>query len=370
VQACVLAAKLLARGGAKTKVPDIHTDCLVGPSPSPDVGEISFATWHTRCTITLSRVTATSKSPQRQIRVGAGESWSGSESYRAPSVGMRHTERRQTRSSGGNVNITTDEGLPVLAIEQGAATEAERSEWVRQLQIPMIYQVGNKKEFMLVHRTSAGAVAIQPLRGAADLADAAVKARSFLAKHPTDAMLTNYDQDWKTYNDRESSNLMNIVAVIYGAALTIAISRRPSLILHPVSAPNLIPSLALLAAGLLTAVSFYGYVLSVGGDQPYDVTWTIGSNKTRGTIRFFADLVLATLYVHLLLAATHVETGPNRAPKLTGFVLAFVLVFAVATVVWGLRGILRWMAIGATGVALALWWWAYTSTRRVPSISS
>jgi Glycosyl transferase family group 2 len=260
------------------------------------------------------------------------------------------------------VNITTDEGPPVLAIEQGTATEAERSEWVRQLQIPMIYQVGDKKEFMLIHRTSAGAAAIKPLHGAANLADAAAKARSFLAKHPADAMLSNYDQDWKTYNDRESSNLMNIVAVIYGVALTAAISGRPSLILRPVSAPNLIPSLALLAAGLLTAVSFYGYVLSVGGDKPYDVTWTIGSNKTRGTVRFFADLVLATLYVHLLLAATHVETGSNRAPKLTGFVLAFVLVFAVATVVWRLRGKLQWTAIGATGVALALWWWAYIST--------
>jgi hypothetical protein len=257
------------------------------------------------------------------------------------------------------VDITTDKGPPVLAIEHGPATETERSEWVRQLQIPLIYEVGDKNEFMLIHRTSAGAAAIVPLHGAANLADAAVKARSFLAEHPADAMLSNYDQDWKTYNDRESSNLMNIVAVIYGVALTAAISGRPSLILHPVSAPNLIPSLALLAAGLLTAFSFYGYVLSVGGDKPYDVTWTIGSNKTAGIFRFLADLVLATLYVHLLLAATHVETGSNRAPKLTGFVFAFVLVFAAATIVWGLRRRLQWVAFGATGVALALWWWAY-----------
>jgi hypothetical protein len=265
-------------------------------------------------------------------------------------------------TQGGNVDIITDMGPPILAIEQGTATEAERSEWVRQLQIPMIYQDAARKEFMLIHRTSTGAAAIEPLRGAADLAAAAEKARSFLDEHPEDAMLSDYDEKWKTYNDRESSNLMNIVAVIYGVALTAAISGRPALILQPVSAPNLIPSLALLAAGLLTAFSFYGYVLSVGGDKPYDVTWTAGSNKTKGILRFLADLVLAALYVHLLFSATHIETGSDRTPGLTGFVFAFVLVFAAATVVWGLRGRVHGVAFGATVVTIVLWWWAYTST--------
>lgn len=203
-------------------------------------------------------------------------------------------------------------GTPVLAIEQGTATEKERSEWVRQAQIPIIYQEDDdkgKKKFMVIYRTSAGAAAIESLGGAADLGDAAAKARSFLNEHPGDAGLGNYGQKWKTYNDRESGNLMNVVAVIYGAALTLAISNRPSLILRPVSAPNLIPSLALLAAGILTAVSFYGYVLWVGGDKPYEVTWTTKSNQTKATFRFFVDLVLATLYVHLLFTATQIETG-------------------------------------------------------------
>jgi hypothetical protein len=162
---------------------------------------------------------------------------------------------------------------------------------------------------------------------------------------------------------------MNIVAVIYGVALTAAISGRPSLILRPVSAPNLIPSLALLAAGILTAFSFYGYVLWVGGDKPYNITWTMDSNQTKSLIRFFADLVLATLYVHLLLAATQIETGSNRAPKLTGLVFAFMLVFAAAIVVyvlrhkgpWGLNNV-PWVAIGATCVAIVLWWVASRNT--------
>jgi hypothetical protein len=270
------------------------------------------------------------------------------------------------------VDISTDSGAPVLAIEHGTATEKERSEWVRQAQIPMIYQEGDdegKKKFMVIYRTSAGAAAIESLGDAADLVDAAAKARSFLAEHPGDAGLSNYDQAWKTYNDRESGNLMNVVAVIYGVALTAAISSRPSLILRPVSAPNLIPSLALLAAGILTAFSFYGYVLWVGGDKPYDVTWTINSNQTKGIFRFFTDLVLATLYVHLLFTATQIETGSNRAPKLTGFVFAFLLVFAAAILVYGLRhkgpwarSNVPWVAIGATCIAALLWWVAFKNT--------
>jgi len=262
------------------------------------------------------------------------------------------------------VDIRTDSGKPVLAIERAPATPEERSEWVRQAQIPMIYQEDDKegkKKFMVIYRTLAGAAAIESLGDAADPADAAVKARSFLDKSPGDVGLSDYDQAWKTYNDRESGNLMNVVAVIYGVALTVAISSRPSLILRPVSAPNLIPSLALLAAGLLTAISFYGYVLWVGGDKPYDVTWTKTSNQTKGTFRFFMDLVLATLYVHLLFTATQIETGSNRAPKLTGFVFAFLLVFAAAILVYVLRhkgawalSNVPWVAIGATCAATAL----------------
>lgn len=263
------------------------------------------------------------------------------------------------------MDISTDGDAPVLAIENGTATEQQRSVWVCQAQIPMVYPEDDHQgqtKFMLMYRTSAGAAATAQLAGAADLPGAVAQARTFLNRNPGDAGLSNYDQDWKTYNDRESGNLMNIVAVIYGVALTAAISGRPSLILRPVSASNIIPSLALLAAGILTAFSFYGYVLAVGGDKPYCVTWTADSNQTKGIVRFFADLVLATLYVHLLLAATQIETGSNRAPRLTGFVFAFLLVFAGAVAVYSLRhkgnwaiSNVPWLAIGATVAAIVLW---------------
>jgi hypothetical protein len=84
---------------------------------------------------------------------------------------------------------------------------------------------------------------------------------------------------------------------------------RPDAILHPASAEDLIPSLALLSAVLLTAFSCYSYVLAIGGDKPYDVAWTTGSNSSKwfGIIRFVVDLLLAGLYVHLLLAAVSIE---------------------------------------------------------------
>ena len=162
------------------------------------------------------------------------------------------------------------------------------------------------------------------------------------------------------YNQRESDNLMNIVAVVYGVAMTIALSMRPDAILHPVSAAELIPSLGLLAAVLLTAFSFYSYVLAIGGDKPYDVAWTPDSDSSKwfGIIRFVVDLVLAGLYVHLLLTAVDIETGPNTKPKLAGFVFAFPLVFAGAVIV---RLVRRRKLSRVAGIAAilsgGLWFW-------------
>lgn len=256
------------------------------------------------------------------------------------------------------MDITTDNGTPVLAVCKGEATAEERNNWVRQ--IPMIYQDG-VTGFMLLYRTPVGGAAIQPL-GGTNQAEAAMKAREFLAG-PGQAVLNTYDQDWTNYNQRESDNLMNIVAVVYGVALTAALINRPSLLLSPVTVPHRIPSLALLIAGLLTSLTFYGYVLAIGGDKPYYVTWTMQSSKPWGIVRFFVDLILASLYVHLLFVAVHVTARSNTAPKLAGFVFAFIPVFAGALLVRLVRG--RWLhpanlvAIVAGVVAFLLWIWAH-----------
>ena len=196
-----------------------------------------------------------------------------------------------------------------------------------------------------------------------------MKARKFLAEQGH-VVLNTYDQDRTNYNQRESDNLMNIVAVVYGVALTAALINRPNLLLRPVTVPHQIASLALLVAGLMTALTFYGYVLSIGGDKPYDVTWTTQSSKPWGIVRFFVDLILASLYVHLLFVAVHVTAGPNMAPKLAGFVFAFIPVFAGAVLVRLVRG--RWrhpanlaavvanlLAVVAGFVAFFLWIWAH-----------
>jgi hypothetical protein len=248
------------------------------------------------------------------------------------------------------VDITTDNETPVLAVCNDQVTAEERSNWVRQLQIPMIYRDGDNR-FMLIYRTPVGATATQPLdvtaQSEADKqVEAATKARKFLAEQGHEVLYT-YEQDKKDYNKHESDNLMNIVAVIYGVALTAALINRPNLLLRPVTAPHRIPSLALLVAGLLTALTFYGYVLSIGGDRPYDVVWTMGSSTTKGSskpwgiVRFFVDLILASLYVHLLFVAVHVTAGPNTAPKLAGFVFAFIPVFVGAIIVRSFRGRFR-----------------------------
>jgi hypothetical protein len=163
-------------------------------------------------------------------------------------------------------------------------------------------------------------------------------------------------------NERQSGNIMNIVAVVYGVALTVSLIQRPRILLHPVSAPNLVPALALLTAGLLASYSFFSYVLSIGANKPYDVTWTRSSSKWYSIIRFAADLILASLYVHLLFAAVNIETGLNAHPKLASFVFAFILVFVGAAAVQLARYVrVSFIKLIAALVYLVVWLWLRTS---------
>lgn len=160
-------------------------------------------------------------------------------------------------------------------------------------------------------------------------------------------------------NQRQSGNIMNIVAVVYGVALTASLIQRPGILLHPLSAPNLLPGLALLTAGLLAAYSFFSYVLSIGANKPYDVTWTTSSCKWYSIIRFATDLILASLYVHLLFAAVDIQ---NAHPRLSGFVFAFILVFAGAAVVQLARYVrISFIKLIAALVSLGIWLWLRTT---------
>ena len=118
------------------------------------------------------------------------------------------------------------------------------------------------------------------------------------------------------YNQRESDNLMNIVAVVYGVALTTALTSPAGR--APASAIRAVPYPQPGAAGggvLFTALSFLSYVLAIGGDAPYNIAWTPGSSGGRSVFRYLADLLLAGLYVRLLFAATDVGTGPGSKPQ-------------------------------------------------------
>jgi len=149
---------------------------------------------------------------------------------------------------------------------------------------------------------------------------------------------------------------MNIVAVVYGVALTASLIQRPRILLDPVSAPDLVPGLALLTAGVLAAYSFFSYVLSIGANKPYDVTWTKSSSKWYSIIRFATDLILASLYVHLLFTAVNIEAGPNMHPRLASFAFALILVFVGAAVVQLVRYVrVSFIKIIAAAVSLVLW---------------
>jgi hypothetical protein len=260
------------------------------------------------------------------------------------------------------LDINIDKGPPALAVCGSAPSEEERAAWVSQLQVPMIYQ-DDDNQFSLIYRNQAGELGIQALPGSASPAAAAADARRYLAENTGSALVDDVNSKWNEYNQRQSGNLMNVVAVIYGVALAVALSNRPSLLLRPMTTANIIPSLALLAAGLLTAYAFYSYVLSVGGDRPYIVAWTLKSSQWGGIFRFFTDLVLAVLYVHLLFAAVRIKAGRATAPSLDGLMFAFILVFLGAVLVWWVRGLgPHWVAIFATLISIGLWSWAYFGT--------
>lgn len=162
-------------------------------------------------------------------------------------------------------------------------------------------------------------------------------------------------------NERQSGNIMNIVAVVYGVALTASLIQRPRILLHPVSAPNIVPGLALLTAGLLASYSFFSYVLSIGANKPYNVTWTTSDSKWYSIIRFAADLLLASLYVHLLFAAVNIAAGLKAHPKLAGFVSSLFLVFVGAAVVQLARYCrVSFIKLIAALVSLVLWLWLRT----------
>lgn len=165
------------------------------------------------------------------------------------------------------------------------------------------------------------------------------------------------------YSQRESGNLMNIVAVVYGVALTAALTSHQEVLIHPLSTINILPFMALSAAGMLTAYSFYTYVLSIGGDSPYSITWSEESMALHGVFRFATDLMLAVICVRLLFSSADVQAGSKLAPRLTGFVFSFVLFFAGAVVVRAVRRkAINWAGLVAAVVFLGFWDFVRTTT--------
>jgi hypothetical protein len=151
---------------------------------------------------------------------------------------------------------------------------------------------------------------------------------------------------------------MNVVSVVYGAGLTLALTARGGeVLLNPTSSAHGFASLALLDASLLGAYAFFSYSLSVGGSRAYNITWTKGDgSKGAEALRFGTDLVLAVLYVRLFLRAATVSESDGAAPRLEQYFVAYIAVFVAAAVVrrwrYGRLGVVVPQLIAAVGVTV------------------
>ncbi len=119
----------------------------------------------------------------------------------------------------------------------------------------------------------------------------------------------------------QSDNLMRIVAVVYGVALTQALINRTSVIQDPLAPENIIPVLSLACVALLSCYAYFAYVMAVSTDHSYTVEWTKTALNWKGSLRFATDLGLSVLYVWLLFVtirstdpSTHLETAPDLRP--------------------------------------------------------
>ncbi len=150
----------------------------------------------------------------------------------------------------------------------------------------------------------------------------------------------------------QSRDLVRIVSVVYGVALTQAVVLNRQVVLHPVASTHSATALAIFAAVWFATYGYFSYVLALGSrTYSYRIYWS-GTSTTdrsnqgrrrRDTIRFCVDLLLAGAYAWLLVAAADVTpTGahnhnPPSLLKVVTYLCGFALVLAIASVVRLLR---------------------------------
>ncbi len=139
-----------------------------------------------------------------------------------------------------------------------------------------------------------------------------------------------------------SQALVTIVTVVYGVAITAALTEQSGVVFNPQRAPYFIPGFALLATLLLASYFFFSYVLARAGRFPYrNLEWSPTNSGWRGAVSFGADLLLAALFVRTIALASAIPTSnPSSCPAhkismcsppdLTGLLASFVLIFALS----------------------------------------
>lgn len=149
----------------------------------------------------------------------------------------------------------------------------------------------------------------------------------------------------------QSRELVSIVSIIYGVAITFALTDSRDVVLRPWELNRRIPALALATVLALAVYAYYSYVLVLDRSEfRYDMYWrrsgvtipdAIDSNRHPTTtwlrwrfepLRFLLDVALAGAYVRLFLAAADLRTVPDHPtpPRLTNYFASLAVVFFFA----------------------------------------
>lgn len=178
-----------------------------------------------------------------------------------------------------------------------------------------------------------------------------------------------------------SDGLAGITVVVYGVAITQALTTNGDVLLHPFTTANHVAAVGLVAAVILSIYGFFSYILAIQGPYSYNIYLTPARGKKWDAMRFAYDLVVAGLYVRFLLAATvlgdPVYSGgmPPRGPDLRllfdnlalvmmGIVVSRVIRYVVAqddkSDICKRKNLSRLLALpsvlGITSVAIGLIW--------------
>lgn len=123
---------------------------------------------------------------------------------------------------------------------------------------------------------------------------------------------------------RISDQLVRLVQIVFGLVLAQSFLLHRDVVLHPASAKNLLPALALATVYITTVLSWIDWHVTMEV-RPYNFN---PRNRYRVTeqLRLGLDLLVVTVYAYLLLSIDELKKAPNEG--VSSFLVGFPAVFA------------------------------------------